>query len=261
MQAILPLTSARLPERLLASAWLEHGAFAFWIVDTLRPRLIVELGSHNGYSFCCFCQQMERSKIDGRAVAVDTWEGDEHAGNYNDEIYQKLSNYVSSRYGDLAELKRSHFSEALSSIADGSVDLLHVDGRHFYDDVVEDFTSWVPKLSDRAVVLFHDTQVQERNFGVHRYWAELERQYPTFEFHHGHGLGVLGFGKRLPREIKALFEERDHPPLAAATRAAFAKRGRRIANIWRLQAVVSNPKLLLRKITSAVKCRTALYGV
>jgi hypothetical protein len=156
MSPVLPLSPSHAPAYLPDSAWLGHGPFAFWIIDRLRPRLTVELGSHNGYSFCCFLEQLRRSGVDGRAIAVDTWRGDEHAGAYDDTVYQKLSAYIAATYPDIAELKRMYFVEALPSVADGSVDLLHVDGRHFYDDVVEDFTSWIPKLSDRAVVLFHE---------------------------------------------------------------------------------------------------------
>jgi hypothetical protein len=41
-------------------------------------------------------------------------------------------------------------------------------------------------------------------------------------FHRGHGLGVLGFGKNVPVEVRALFEERDDPSLATSTRTTFA---------------------------------------
>lgn len=255
MMPVLPLQPAPFPNRLVDSAWLEHGPFAFWIVSTLQPRLTVELGTHNGYSFSCICQQLEKNAIPARAIAIDTWRGDEHAGAYSDKIYSNLATYVQARYPKIAELKRMYFSEALPSVADGSIDLLHVDGRHFYDDVVEDFTSWIPKLSDRAVVMFHDTQVRERDVGVHYYWAELEAQYPTFEFHHGHGLGVLGFGKNLPPAVSALFAQRHDETATAATRAAFATRGRRIAQWANLKTAFAEPKKIGKKLKKIFRSR------
>ena len=234
----LPVAPSRAPARVVNSAWLEHGPFAFWLVEAMRPRLIVELGTHNGYSFCCFCEQLRKSSIEGRAIAVDTWRGDEHAGAYSDSVYDNLSRYVGTHYADIAEMKRMYFSDALPSVADGSVDLLHVDGRHFYDDVVEDFTTWIPKLSDRAIVLFHDTQVRERGFGVYKYWAELEARYPSFEFHHGHGLGVLGYGRNKTPQIESLLSMRPESAEAAATRAAFADAGAAVAKRWKRSHVV-----------------------
>ncbi len=40
------LSSMLWPARYLAqSAWVEHVPFAFWLVDALRPRVVVELGA------------------------------------------------------------------------------------------------------------------------------------------------------------------------------------------------------------------------
>lgn len=250
--AILPLRSVPTPHWLVSSAWIEHGPFAFWIVDALRPRLTVELGSYAGYSFCCFCEQIKRSGIDGRAIAIDTWQGDEHGGFYGDKIFDRLATYTAKRYPGMAELKRMTFADALQSVADKSVDLLHVDGRHFYDDVVEDFTAWVPKLSDRAVVLFHDTQVRERGFGVHRFWAELAGQYPHFEFPHCNGLGVLGFGSTLPPVVKSLFEQTADAALTAETCAAFAAAGRKISRSYELRRALTSPKHLRNLARDAI---------
>ena len=74
---------------------------------------------------------------------------------------------------------RSTFDDALKHFSDGSIDLLHIDGRHFYDDVKHDYESWRPKLSQRAIVVFHDINVRERDFGVFRLWEELRDKYPA----------------------------------------------------------------------------------
>src|SRR4030095_9798116 len=99
----------------------------------------------------------------------------------------------------------STFDEAIGYFADHTFDLLHFDGFHNYEAVKQDFEKWLPKLTDRSVVLFHDINVREREFGVWKLWEELKPQYPHFEFVHSHGLGVLAIGKGYPDELTELF--------------------------------------------------------
>ncbi|MBH1556421.1 class I SAM-dependent methyltransferase [Stenotrophomonas maltophilia] len=192
------------PLKLPPSAWHGHIPFAGWITEALRPAMFVELGTHYGASYLSFCQTIQELGLDSRAYAVDTWEGDEHAAFYGNSVYAGLSEYHDSKYDDFSKLLRCTFDQALGKFEDGSVDLLHIDGLHTYEAVRHDFESWKPKLSSRAVVLFHDTQERQGDFGVWRLWAELSSQYPSFEFRHSHGLGVLVVGENAPDAVKAL---------------------------------------------------------
>jgi GT2 family glycosyltransferase len=197
--------SLTLPHRLTGiPSWHEHIPFAFALVAAIKPRVLVELGTYRGDSFCAFCQVVDGLGLPTACYAVDTWQGDDHAGRYGEEVFEELSRYHDSRYGRFSRLVRSTFDEARSHFADGSVDLLHIDGLHTWEAVAHDFESWRAKLSDRAVVLFHDTNVREREFGVWRLWQELAARHPGFAFVHGHGLGVLAVGAQAPAEILEL---------------------------------------------------------
>jgi O-antigen biosynthesis protein len=191
------------------SRWWTHVPFAFWLIAKTKPRLFVELGTQYGVSYAAFCEAVIREKTPTRCYAVDTWLGDDQAGYNGDNVYQDLRSLNHQRYGSFSTLIRSSFEDALATIADGSVDLLHIDGRHSYEDVREDFESWLPKLSERAVVLFHDTNMTQPDFGVKRYFAELCEQYPSFEFLHGSGLGMLVVGSSVPSEVAAICSQKD----------------------------------------------------
>ena len=220
--------------RMAPSTWTGHIPFAMFLTEILAPRVIVELGTYYGTSFCAFCQAVKELKIDARCYAVDTWEGDSQSGFYGAEIFEDLKHYHDPLYGNFSRLIQSTFAEAVNHFNDKTIDLLHIDGFHTYQAVKNDFETWLPKMSERGVILFHDINVRERDFGVWKFWEEVRINYPYFEFAHSHGLGVLAVGTDYPASFNDFLE------FARSNRVQttdfFHQLGQRLEKIQELQA-------------------------
>lgn len=221
----LSATSYWHPQHYPESAWITHAPFAFWLVDVLRPTTIVELGTHNGYSCFVFAEALRRLRVAATVNALDSWEGDEHIGAYDESVYEGVMGLVRSDYPDLVTPVRGYFATSRPQFSDDSVDLLHIDGRHGYDDVLEDYTMWRSTVRDGGIILFHDIAEHREGFGVWRLWGQLAAEYPSrsFAFEHGHGLGVLAVGEVRDPRLRALFEADDET--VALIRADYVRLG------------------------------------
>ena len=173
-------------------SWVGHLPFAWWIIQQTKPKIFVELGTHTGNSYFSFCQSVSEHSLDTKCFSVDTWKGDSQAGYYDERVFEEVNNHNQANYAEFSTLLRMKFDSAVNLFADGSVELIHIDGFHSYEAVKYDFETWLPKLSPNAVVLFHDVHVLEPGFGVHLLWRELQEIFPNnMSFVHSHGLGVL----------------------------------------------------------------------
>lgn len=249
------------PAHIVTSAWLEHAPFAFWLVDAVRPRSVVELGTHHGFSCFVFAEAVKRLGLDSRIHALDTWAGDEQAGFYGEEVYASVQAIAESDYPGLVHMLRGWFSDSRPAIADGTVDLLHIDGRHGYDDVREDFEQWITVVRDGGIVLFHDIEERDRGFGVWRLWEELASEHPSFAFTHGHGLGVMGVGDVESAGVRELFAADD--AARARVRSTYEALGAvvsRQAEFEAMPAEIDSLHLVVESLTGEIDRLNGVIG-
>ncbi len=186
------------------STWWGHTFFAYDLIRNVKPKRVVELGTHYGASFFAMCQAVKDDSFGTEMHAVDSWEGDAHArAGYEkkDEVFNVFKKEVKASYSKIdVKLHRKFFDEALKEFDSSSIDILHIDGLHTYEAVKHDFESWLPKVREDGLILFHDIHEKKDDFGVYKLWNELKERYDTIEFYHWHGLGVL-FMKDGSRDI------------------------------------------------------------
>jgi hypothetical protein len=171
------------------SAWIGHAPFLRYLIRDLQPKIFVELGTHNGFSYFVGCQTIQELNLSAKAYAVDHWQGDQHAGHFDESVYESVVE-LNAQYQNFSNLLKMSFLEARSLVSE-PIDLLHIDGLHTYEAVKEDFKTWLPKMSKNGVIILHDIHVRHADFGVYKLWEEIKSQYSTLEFTGSYGLGVV----------------------------------------------------------------------
>lgn len=195
--------------------WAGHKYFVYDLVTNVRPSKIVELGTFKGTSMFAMLQSISDNNLNTEFNAIDSWEGDQHAGFYEgDQWLKDIEGLIEKHYNQQnVILHRKYFDQALELFEENTVDILHIDGLHTYEAVKHDFETWLPKLNVNGFVLFHDIAEKREDFGVWQLWDELKKStdYYTIEFIHSHGLGVLTRSKT-NKEIldRLLLKERDY---------------------------------------------------
>ncbi|MGI8819370.1 MAG: class I SAM-dependent methyltransferase [Chthoniobacterales bacterium] len=200
-------------------AWTDHLHFAYDLVATLRPRLLVELGTDRGESYFAFCQATAQCQTGTRCCAVDTWRGDHQSGGYDETTFAEVAQHNAAHYAEFSTLRRSSFDEARGQFEAGTIDLLHLDGLHTEAAVRHDLKSWLPKVCAGGLVLLHDIGVRRDDFGVWKLWDELRQTGRSYTFPAGPGLGVWQKPPALPLAAPA------EPLLSGPNEAADALAG------------------------------------
>jgi hypothetical protein len=207
--------------------WRDPISFAFWIIERLTPGTYVQLGLGDGEAYSAFCQAAQRCSLSSAYYGVESL----HGGDVplrDESGYQAFARHHDQAYGSFSRLMRSSFEEALAHFPDRSIDLLHIHGQR---DVVErHLEMWLPKLTDRAVVLLRNVDSEEEQTGRLQRLAGLwqgSADRPLF-FDFGHGFGMLIIGRDVPNVFRQMARLQGDD--AALVRIAFQLCGRRVAS-------------------------------
>lgn len=183
---------------LIVSAWRGHERFATWLVRELGAATVVELGVDYGFSSFVFARAGA-----GMVYGIDSFEGDPEAGQR--DTYSAVVAKQKELGIDNLTLIRGYFAD-VAKTWDKPVDILHIDGRHRYEDVKEDFEIWSKFVRPGGVILLHDTAVMREPYGVHWFFQEIGM--PKTNFTHANGLGVVSTDRALIERMERIHHVR-----------------------------------------------------
>ncbi|MEZ5829717.1 MAG: hypothetical protein R3D05_00885 [Dongiaceae bacterium] len=201
-------------DRLDPSARSEHVPFLFWLVDTLRPFALVELTETPAAAYLAYCQAVSRLRLPTQCYAISG------RSAKRDELLA----HHDARYAQFSRLLQARPENAFERFEVGTVDLLSIEATESAA-FTEQWDSWLPKLSKRAVVLVYGIDDPSSHNSALELWNALVDRYPHFEFVQGSGLGILGVGEDLPPALHHLFSLDAIAPRALEVREMFARLG------------------------------------
>ncbi len=170
------------------------------LVKSLRPKIVMEIGSYQGGTLFCWPQVVAD---DAEFISLDL-PGAQYDGSYGDEQIGRLQSYVKSSQTLTCVRADSHLLETRDEIArilDGrKIDFLFIDGDHSYEGVRSDFELYGPLVRPGGLIAFHDIQDNPDipHMQVEQFWKEVKPKYQGYEFidqnepgQYGMGIGVL----------------------------------------------------------------------
>lgn len=195
-----------------SSAPVAHLPFLFWLCDSARPQVIVDVEPIDPSFFFGACQATARVPLDATCHLVGT------SLPENDGIIENWADHQNRLYPAFSHMAGGTPTESADRFKEKSIDLLilHADSMH-----TEQIQEWClqmrPKLSSRAIVLVHGVEGQAPRL------PKEFRNLPTFRFGHARGLDVVAPGSSPPPQVRHLLTQSDTS--AQAIRAVYAQLG------------------------------------
>lgn len=122
--------------------------------------VFVEIGAWMGRSTCCMGQLIKESGKHIKFYSIDTWEGSAEHSNLlsdlnaqNTSLYEQYcKNLQSCNVVDFVIPIQGESLNVVDQFEDESIDFLHIDAAHDYDNVIKDIKAWFPKVKPGGII-------------------------------------------------------------------------------------------------------------
>lgn len=247
-EIVTPLSARALfwrPRFLAGSEFLHHLPFLFWLVDMQRPSVAVSFGVGDGVGYFGLCQAMDKLGADARCHGLDPRPESEGGPNRDVRAYNE------AQFADFSRLEARAPRDIVHQFADGSVDLMLIDMSLDADLIHSLSHDWTRKLSDRAVILFHDTQGRFASGPEQGLLQSLTQAYPVIAFHTGCGLAAVLHGQKRLDKLERLAEMDLGTPGYTEVHHVFARLGAANRHEWVARSETARAEAAVEQARSA----------
>ena len=208
------------------SRWAVHIPLAFWLIEAVKPKTIVQLGARPDDAYFAFCEAVEKLSLESRCFAIDTRNDQLEFMKVCAEVDRRLFQRDNLPHRDFSYLLSTQLDLALESFADRSIDILHIHAMSDFETAFRYFEVWLPKMSDQGLVLLDGVSYGTGRAEPGRLAQNLGGRFPMIEFHHGDHLALVATGTRLPEKIVALLSSSEADPIRARFESCYERLGR-----------------------------------
>ena len=184
-----------------ASARGDHSTELIGILEKIKPRVVLEIGTAKGGTLLLWTRV---AADDALIISIDL-PGGPFGGGYPllrkflYKGFRKAKQRVVLIQGDSHDART--LNKVKSIIGDRKIDFLFIDGDHTYEGVKKDYEMYSCLVKINGVIAFHDIVhgSEELVGGVPRFWEELKEQYDSKRIielvkswdQGGYGIGIL----------------------------------------------------------------------
>jgi predicted O-methyltransferase YrrM len=193
--SVLPLRHPAVPN-LPVAVDPKEGSFLAHIIDTVQPRVSLEIGMAYGVSTLYLCEALSRMPHPVRHIVMDPFQTPQWRGI-------GLRNVRAAGYDHMVEFHENRSEFVLPRLlADGTeVDFAFVDGWHTFDQVMVEFYYLNRMLRVGGVMAFDDAERRGINRVIRH--ALSYQAYEVFEPERGRS-DAVSLGGRLRRKLRGV---------------------------------------------------------
>lgn len=242
----IPLSSHAVfwrPRHLAASPMLGQIPFLFWLVETIRPRTVVQFGIGDGVVYMALCQVSERFG-DSTVCTGLQMNGPLMPSALREQHDAQYSDFSVLLCEDPGGDPRSFGSE---------IDLL-VLNQALDPEILASFqSSWLPRLSDRSVVVICHPEGTAPNETTHQnLFPDKERMILRGPVSPGgYAVEAVLYGKDQPERLVTMAAQRPGKPAYLAARQVFNRLGQGIEATLEARSFQQERSTLLTSLQAA----------
>lgn len=160
-------------------------------VQKIRPNVVLEIGTAGGGSALCL------SYFSNCIITVDV------KSPKNKNVFNAIRNRCELHFVKLDSGSKKCMRQIIHFLNGRTVDLLIIDGSHYYRDAKRDFHRFSKLMSNNGTIAIHDiantAYHRKLKCKVYKLWDEIKGDYNSFEISNNEwgGFGIITLPKLL----------------------------------------------------------------